>query len=77
MKRNERLRMMLDKNQWKDGDSVFGLPKIKTVRIRIKKEKTAEKPAEGAAAEGAAPAAAPAAKAAAAKAPAGKAAAKK
>lgn len=55
LKRTERLRIMLDKEQWKPGDEVCGLPKIKTVRIRIKKEK-AEK-TETAPAEGAAPAA--------------------
>jgi len=47
---------MQEKNKWKEGDSVFGLPKIKTVRIKIKKEK-AEKAVE-ATAEGAAPPAA-------------------
>lgn len=66
LKRTERLRTMLEKNQWKEGDDVFGLPKIKTIRIKIKKEKAAEKTET--AAEGAAPAAeaakAPAAKAA-------------
>lgn len=56
LKRTERLRTMLEKNQWKEGDDVYGLPKIKTVRIKIKKEK-AEK-VETAAVEGAAPAAA-------------------
>ncbi|MFA5089410.1 MAG: small basic protein [Candidatus Omnitrophota bacterium] len=56
LKRTERLRTMLEKNQWKPGDAVCGLPKIKTVRIKIKKEKAAEK-VEGAA-EGAAPVAA-------------------
>jgi small basic protein (TIGR04137 family) len=56
LKRIERLRMMMEKGQWKEGDDVFGLPKIKTVRIKIKKEKVAEK-AEAAATEGAAPAA--------------------
>ena len=64
LKRSERLRMMLEKGKWKEGDSVYGLPKIKTVRIKIKKEK-AEKAAEPGteAAAGAAPAkeAAPAA----------------
>ncbi|OGX43898.1 MAG: hypothetical protein A3G38_03085 [Omnitrophica WOR_2 bacterium RIFCSPLOWO2_12_FULL_51_8] len=57
LKRTERLRIMLEKGKWKEGDSVFGLPKIKTVRIKIKKEK-AEKPAEAAAVGGAAPGAA-------------------
>lgn len=39
LKRTERLRIMLEKGQWKEGDKVYGLPKIKTVRIKIKKEK--------------------------------------
>jgi len=39
LKRIERLRSMIEKNQWKKGDDVCGLPKIKTVRIKIKKEK--------------------------------------
>jgi len=56
LKRVERLRSMHEKGVWKEGDNVFGLPKIKTVRIKIKKEK-AEK-AETAAVEGATPAAA-------------------
>lgn len=81
LKRTERLKMMQEKNKWKEGDSVFGLPKIKTVRIKIKKEKAAEKPEEAVATEGAPAAAAgsltakeqPAAKtAASAKAPASK-----
>jgi len=42
LKRTERLKMMLSKNQWKEGDRVCGLPKIKTVKIRIKKEKVAK-----------------------------------
>ena len=49
LKRIERLRTMMEKNQWKEGDNIFGLPKIKTVRIKIKKEK-AEKTAEATAA---------------------------
>jgi len=39
LRRSERLKMMQDKNQWKEGDEVFGLPKIKIVRMKIKKEK--------------------------------------
>ncbi len=40
---------MLEKEQWKEGDKVYGLPKIKTVRIKIKKEKAekVETTAEG------------------------------
>lgn len=66
LKRSERIRMMSEKNQWKEGDAVYGLPKIKTVRIKIKKEK-AEK-VETAATPGATAGAAPAAKEAAGKA---------
>lgn len=59
LKRTERLKIMLEKGQWKEGDDVFGLPKIKTLRIKIKKEKVAKAAEETAAAtaEGAAPAA--------------------
>lgn len=39
LKRTERLRMMKEKGRWKEGDPVYGLPKIKTIRIKIKKEK--------------------------------------
>ena len=53
LKRAERLRAMLEKDQWKAGDDVCGLPKIKTLRIKIKKEKTEK--VEATAAEGAAP----------------------
>lgn len=53
LKRTERLKNMIEKEQWKEGDTVFGLPKLKTVRIKIKKEK-AEK-AETVTKEGAAP----------------------
>ena len=44
---------MLEKGSWKLGDRVYGLPKIKTIRIRIKKEK-AEKTETAATVEGAA-----------------------
>lgn len=45
LKRTERIRQMMEKGDWKEGDRVYGLPKIKTVRIKIKKEKV-EKVAE-------------------------------
>ncbi|MDD5128992.1 MAG: small basic protein [Candidatus Omnitrophica bacterium] len=60
LKRTERIRQMHEKGKWKEGDSVYGLPKIKTLKIKIKKEKAvkAETTAEGgASAAGAAPAA--------------------
>jgi len=54
LKRTERLRTMMEREEWKPGDKVCGLPKIKTLRIKIKKEKAAEK-VEAAATEGVAP----------------------
>ncbi len=52
LKRTERLKAMMEKGDWKEGEDIYGLPKIKTLRIRIKKEK-AEK-VEATAVEGAA-----------------------
>lgn len=57
LKRTERLKTMLEKKQWKEGDDVFGLPKIKTVRIKIKKEKAEKTETAAGAAPGTAPAA--------------------
>jgi len=51
LKRAERIRTMMEKGNWKEGDKVYGLPKLKSVRIKIKKEKVekaAETTAEGA-----------------------------
>lgn len=39
MKRSERIKQMQEKSKWKVGDSVYGLPKLKSLRIKIKKEK--------------------------------------
>ncbi|MCX5699876.1 MAG: small basic protein [Candidatus Omnitrophica bacterium] len=39
LKRIERIRQMQEKGNWKPGDSIYGLPKIKALRIKIKKEK--------------------------------------
>ncbi len=54
LKRYERIKTLQDKEKWDDKkDSVFGLPKVKVTRFKIKKEKAAA--AEGAeTAEGAA-----------------------
>ena len=43
LKRYEKIKELKDKEKWHDGDSVFGLPKLKIVKLRIKKEKTASK----------------------------------
>ena len=61
LKRYERIKTLQDKEKWDEAkDSVFGLPKVKVTRFKIKKEKAAA--AEGAeGAEGAAAGAAPAA----------------
>ena len=53
LKRYERIGIMKTKEEWEEKDSVFGLPKIKIVKFKIKKEKAV---AADAAAEGAAPA---------------------
>ena len=73
LKRTERIRMMQEKGQWKEGDRVYGLPKIKSTRIKIKKEKVEKAADATAAGETAAPAVAPGAGKAAAAKPAGKA----
>ncbi len=58
LKRIERLRILMEKNKWKETDNVFGLPKVKTLRIKIKKEKAEKTETAAAGAEGgAAPAA--------------------
>ncbi len=56
LKRIERIRSMQEKGAWKEGDSVYGLPKMKTLRIKIKKEKV-EKAASATEEGAAAPAA--------------------
>jgi small basic protein (TIGR04137 family) len=59
--RAERLAKLKDEERWKDGSSVFGIPKVRS--IKPKKKGKAAKKAEGTEAGGAAaaPAAAPAA----------------
>ena len=57
LKRGERIKILMDEERWKEGRSPYGLPKVKVVKVVIKKAKKAkeeEKPAEG---EAAAPAA--------------------
>lgn len=62
LKRYERIKILKDKEKWEDKDSVFGLPKVKIIKFKIKKEKAvAAEGAEGVTpgapgAEGAAPA---------------------
>ncbi len=58
LKRIERIKSLLDKEKWKEGDDFYHLPKLKAIKIKVKKEKV-EKTAEAGATEAAA--AAPAA----------------
>ena len=58
LKRYERVKTLQDKEKWDEKkDSVFGLPKVKVTRFKIKKEKAAPaEGVEGAAVAGVAPA---------------------
>ncbi len=46
LKRGERIAKLAEAERWKDGDSVFGLPKVRVQKITLKKKKKAKK-AEG------------------------------
>jgi small basic protein (TIGR04137 family) len=56
--RGERLQKLKEAEKWQDGSSVFGLPKVRVIKMALKKKKKAK--TEEAAAEGAEGAAAPA-----------------
>ena len=45
LKRYERLSLLSGKEKWDEKQSVFGLQKVKTLKVKIKKEKAAEEPA--------------------------------
>ena len=51
LKRFERILRLQKEEKWEEGDSIFGLVKVKTTRLKIKKEKAAPTPEEAAAAE--------------------------
>jgi len=44
LKRYERYAALKEKGILKEEDSIFGMPKLKIMRIKIKKEKAEEKP---------------------------------
>jgi len=50
LKRHERIKELKDKEKWDEEKSIFGLPKLKIIKFKIKKEKPveAEAAAEGA-----------------------------
>ena len=52
LKRHERIKQLKEKEKWEEEDSVYGLPKVKVTRFKIKKEKAvaAVEGAEGVAA---------------------------
>lgn len=60
--RTERLDALKNEERWQDGDSVYGLPKVRVIRVKRKKAAKEEEKlpegaviAEGSATEGAAP----------------------
>ncbi len=55
LKRLERLLHLMKKDEWKEGDSIFALAKVKILKFKVKKEKAekSEEVAALAAAEGA------------------------
>ncbi len=54
--RAERIAKMVDAERWKEGDAVFGIPKVRVLKLTLKKKKK-EKKEEGE--EAAKPAATP------------------
>jgi len=48
MTRAERLEKLKDADRWQEGDSVLGLPKVRVMKIAIKKKVKKKKEEEGA-----------------------------
>lgn len=46
LKRYERVKILKDKEEWTEKDSVYKLPKLKVVKFKVKKEKAAAEGAE-------------------------------
>ena len=57
MKRHERVRHLITLGSWEEGRSVFGLPKIKQMRLKARKAAAAKEKEEAASTTPAAPAA--------------------
>ncbi|OGX32219.1 MAG: hypothetical protein A3D27_02925 [Omnitrophica WOR_2 bacterium RIFCSPHIGHO2_02_FULL_46_37] len=55
LKRIERIKYYISKGSFNEESPVFGLPKIKSLKIKVKKEKTAEKAPQAAGAPSAPP----------------------
>ena len=45
--RPERLQKLIESERWSEGDSVLGLPKVRVVKISMKKKKKVKKEEEG------------------------------
>ena len=43
LKRYERIRLLMSKGEWEEGRSVFGLPKVKQVKLKARKAEPKEK----------------------------------
>ncbi len=50
--RSERIKVLTSENLWEDGRSVFGLPKVKTLKVRKKAKVEKENTEEAAASTG-------------------------
>ena len=44
--RVERLEKLREEERWRDGDSIFGLPKVRVQKVSLKKKKKVKKPDE-------------------------------
>lgn len=44
--RVERLEQLREEERWRDGDSIFGLPKVRVQKVSLKKKKKVKKPDE-------------------------------
>lgn len=52
LSRSERVEKLEDEGRWSEGDTIFGLPTTRIVKVKSKKKKKKELTAEEAAAEG-------------------------
>ena len=52
LKRYERVEKLKKEGKWEEGTSSFGLPKVKVIKMKLKKSKGPEKADEEKAAEG-------------------------
>ena len=43
LKRSERLEKLKETERWQEGDSVFGLPKVRIEKVALKRKKKAKK----------------------------------